>query len=356
MQQKIAPAKNLNLIQLLRGVASMLVVLMHATININENYSQPLFGNIFTFGGAGVDIFFVLSGFIITYSTKKSLVLTSNFTRFLKRRFVRIFPTYWIVITSLLIIQFVLPSFFTTHYSFDLTNLLSTYFLLPQHQMVNGVSWTLTYELFFYFLFSIAFLVKKNETRIGLVAVYVGILLLFPIIYPDAEKSTIWINLIAFPMNMEFFMGILAAVCIPKLNARIAVPFIVSGVFLFVLAAAFSNAGNTILPNTYNRVILFGIPSFFIITGLVKYETTKVVKMHSVLISLGEASYSLYLIHLPVIIGAIKLFGKLSLHTSNLVVHIFMIGVLTLVSIGSILFFKWIERPLIKKLNKVIKA
>jgi len=114
--------KNLQLIQVLRGVASLLVVLLHATINLNENGKTVFLLNFFSFGGAGVDIFFVISGFIITYTSFKGAASIKNFLPFISRRVIRIFPTYWIIITGFLLLQILLPSFYRTHYTFNFQN------------------------------------------------------------------------------------------------------------------------------------------------------------------------------------------------------------------------------------------
>jgi len=155
--------EHINLIQVLRGFASLLVVLYHLTANTQQILQKEFCFNFFSFGWSGVDIFFVLSGFIITYTSRKGIGQRDRLISFLRRRAIRIFPTFWIITGLFLLFQVILPSFYKTHYSFDLANLLSTFFLLPGHTMVNGVSWTLSYEIFFYFLFSFAFIIPKKE-------------------------------------------------------------------------------------------------------------------------------------------------------------------------------------------------
>ena len=147
---------NLNLIQALRGVASLLVVLYHASGNMTDKFNKEFCGKIFYFGSAGVDIFFVLSGFIITYSSFNLLNDRGNTGRFLYKRAVRIFPVYWMIITLFLFAQVIFPAYYRTHYNFEIGNIISTYFLFPGHAMVNGVSWSMSYELFFYLLFGIS--------------------------------------------------------------------------------------------------------------------------------------------------------------------------------------------------------
>jgi len=197
--------KNLQLIQVLRGIASLLVVLFHITGNFSETYHQHWLGNIFLFGNSGVDIFFVLSGFIITYSNRQYITKPTSIIKFLKKRAIRVFPIYWVVITFFIFLQIIFPTYYRTHYYLDIVNILNTYFLLLNHNMVNGVSWTLTYELFFYLLFVIALSVPHKKYTLLLLFAYFIFLLIVPIIIPTiSENQNSIIQLLVFPMNIEY--------------------------------------------------------------------------------------------------------------------------------------------------------
>jgi len=342
--------KNLNLVQVLRGVASLLVVFFHTTINSREIFGKDFCFNFFLFGGAGVDIFFVLSGFIITYTCARSITHTDKLLPFLRRRFVRIFPTYWIIITIFILIQLVLPSFYKTHYDFHTSNLVGTLFLLPGHTMVNGVSWTLSYELFFYLLFSIGFLLPNKKIAFVLSMLYALAIIGIAIAGYSFEPGNKWPFLCTFPMNVEFFMGVLAAALIPRIPQGSASPLLIIGVLLFLGGGIFTDQNLQLLPNVFNRVIIFGIPSFFIIIGLVKMELSKHINVHNILLSLGEASYSLYLLHLPIIVACMRFIAKFDLR-NNFILHTLLFLMIMIICCASILFFKWIEKPIIAKLS-----
>ncbi len=342
--------KNLQLIQLLRGIAALLVVFYHATSNAKEIFNKTFFFNFFLFGGAGVDIFFVLSGFIITYTSLKYIGHFNNLPSFLRRRFVRIYPAYWIIITLLLIAQLLLPSFYKTHYNFTFNNLISTYLLFPGHTMINGVSWTLTYELFFYLLFSLAFIISQKKYALLAALTYGFVLILLPVFNYNYTNQNLWANLVTFPMNTEFILGILAALIITGLPHKLNMLFIVGGTIIFLLNGVIIDTGFILVNNSFNRVILFGIPSFFIITGLVNYELNKIVSVPKLLMKLGEASYSLYLLHLPLLIAAFKMINKLNIK-SNFLIHCLSILIVCVICYTSILFYKFVEKPIITKLN-----
>ncbi len=344
--------KNLQLIQLLRGIASLLVVLLHCSRNSIETLHQHFFGNFFQFGGAGVDIFFVLSGFIITYTNLKFVGMPDHFNFFIKRRIVRIYPTYWIIISLFLLLQVMLPSFYKTHFSFDIKNILSTFFLFPGHAMVNGVSWTLSYEIFFYILFSLSFFIPAKKWSFYLAMLYAVVIILLPASGYNFKNENSWLNLLTYPMNVEFFMGVVAAVVIPKISQKTAMPLIITGIIIFLLNAILSNANYVFVNSTFNRVIVFGIPAFLIITGLVKYELANKIKVYTIFLLLGEASYSLYLIHLPLVAAAYKILFKFNVN-DNIVIHCIIILIVFTVCYCGILFYKFVEKPIITKLNSL---
>ena len=343
--------KNLQSIQTLRCIACLLVVFMHIAVTYYDTYHLPFLGNAFNFGGAGVDIFFVLSGFIITYSNTKSLTKPADIGKYLKKRIIRIFPIYWVIISIFLLLQVVLPFFYRTHFQYTVTNLLNTYLLLPNHTMLNGVSWSLTNELFFYLLFIVALLIPKKNYILLLFFIYLAFLILFPTVFNIKNTTNNFTFLLLFPMNIEFLLGIIVVLCIDKLPLKWCIPFLILGIVLFIIAAIFTNNGNFILNNAYNRVILYGLPSFIIILALVKYELNNHINIPSLFLKLGDASYSIYLFHLPLVAAFFKIAFKLHI-TNYLVILLLSSGLVIAICYIGITIYNKIEIPLIKWFNK----
>ena len=343
---------NLQFIQLLRGIACLLVAFLHISETYLSTYHTFFLGNIFKFGGAGVDIFFVLSGFIITYSNSQFLTKPSSITKFLKKRMIRIFPIYWIVISFLLLMQVALPFFYRTHYQFNGANLLNTYLLLPNHNMVNGVSWTLTNELFFYLLFTLALLVPKKKYSMILLFIYLGILLLFPILPFTKNSINGFTDSLFFPMNIEFLLGIIIVLLVDTVPKNWCIPLLITGVALFIFGATTTILGEQIFTNRYNRVLLFGLPSFLIILTLVKYELNTKIYIHNLFIKLGDASYSIYLFHLPLVAAFFKIIVKFNITNYAQILLLTAALVITICYMGIIIYEK-IEIPIIKWLNRV---
>lgn len=350
--------KTLVLIQLLRGIASVLVVLLHVTVNYKENTGYTYLWNIFNFGGSGVDIFFVLSGFIITYTNRQYLAKPSATGTFLKRRFVRIFPIYWIIAGFFLLMQLALPAFYNTHFDTGVGNLFNTFLLLPGHSMVNGVSWSLTNELFFYLLFTVALLIPGKKNSLYLMIGYFLSLLVVSVAFPQIAVGNPYKDLLFFPMNLEFFLGVIIVFIVDRVPVKWVNPLLAGGITLFVAGAAIHNKGvGMVSPDftgAFIRVWLFGIPSFLIILAVVKKELTSSVKMHPVFLHLGDASYSIYLLHLPVVAAFFKIAASLQT-SNNTVLFLLSCVLLVAVCVAGILIYRFIEKPLIKKLNSLLR-
>ena len=134
----------------LRGLAALSVVLFHFTNGSNPYYGQTL---VFTYGGYGVSLFFAISGFVI------SLTLNSKhrLLDFVKARFVRLYPIFW----ACLIFSYVITSLFGPE-SKKVSPLafLLNFSMAPQFlgaKPVDGASWTLQIELFFYIAIDVIF-------------------------------------------------------------------------------------------------------------------------------------------------------------------------------------------------------
>ena len=344
---------------MLRGIASILVVLYHMTTNFSETFHQSFLFNIFNFGGSGVDIFFVLSGFIIAYANKDYVANPSKTVTFLKRRFVRIYPIYWIIITGFLLVQFAFPLYYKSHFDLGVANFLNTYLLLPDHIMINGVSWSLTNELFFYLLFTVAILIPVKKYSLLLLVAYFILLIIFSFTNINISGGKGYGGLIFFPMNIEFLLGVFIVLIIEQISLKWVWPLLLTGSLLFLAGAYIFNHGINIIPAganyVLNRVVLFGIPSFLIILAVVKMELHRTVRVKKVFLYLGDASYSLYLVHLPLVAAFYKVIAKLHISNSWVLGILNAILFCTVCLIGILIYLK-IEKPLIKKLNRALSA
>ena len=178
-------SNRLESVQILRAVAAMGVVFTHAITRVSTTFPGAEGHSLFTsrrgqltVGDAGVDLFFVISGFIMLQVHWRDLGVRGTPLRFMSRRILRIVPIYWLLTTVALVFQIFAPSVFTTHFKgIDIWWIVGSYLFLPipipgsTISPLVGVGWTLNYEMFFYFVFSLMLLFQRRN---GLALLFLG--------------------------------------------------------------------------------------------------------------------------------------------------------------------------------------
>ncbi len=148
----------LRCLQACRAAAALLVVLFHTSegiVALPKYFAARPFGALFAFGGAGVDFFFVLSGFIIAHVHGGDVGRPERLRAYLTKRLTRIYPTYWAVLLPVLLVFLAVPSFGKGHERDPLVMFCSLVLLpLANSEPVLIVSWSLCYEVLFYGLFA----------------------------------------------------------------------------------------------------------------------------------------------------------------------------------------------------------
>src|SRR4028119_3314 len=148
MTKSSTPHKKLNLLQVYRGIAAVLVVLFHLNDMTQDRLKQDTFFNLFEAGWSGVDYFFVLSGFIMVYVHRSAIGKKDQLKSFLVKRAVRIYPIYWIITLTVWCLFLVIPDF-ANNQDLSLGNVIVSLLLIPQKdQFILEVGWTLTYEIY----------------------------------------------------------------------------------------------------------------------------------------------------------------------------------------------------------------
>ncbi|MGO3645136.1 MAG: acyltransferase family protein [Pseudoalteromonas sp.] len=268
-------------VQYLRAIAAFMVLLSHSIFKLKSNGSTLL--DWYQIGGYGVDLFFIISGFIMCLTIEKK---KESFFSFMKKRIVRIIPLYWVLTSVAFVIFLILPS--AVNSSGGETSVIASYFLIPigsKYLINNG--WTLSYEFYFYFIFSLCFIFgffQKQVTSLVLVFfVFMGVVFSF-----QSPLLTFLIN----PLLLEFILGIIAFKLIKNYRPSISLCalFIFFGVTGLILVNFFGGVATAL-----GRSLNGGLPMFFIFIGLVFLE--RKVKMNKPLYELGMSSYSLYLFH-----------------------------------------------------------
>jgi len=333
-------------IQYLRAIASILVVLSHiAWKNIQAGGSTMHWWH--EAGTFGVDIFFIISGFIMIYITANMHQQPNGVRIFLKKRFTRIVPLYWFYTLIALSIFFLMPE--KVNSAGGDTQILKSFFLLPlksEEDYLVGVGWTLHYEFLFYILFSFGLLLTRKMGNI-----MVSIFLLFSICYA-LFISMQDINYIFYSflnvIFIEFLLGMLLYHLlrkIPVIHWSISILSIMVGIFLF------SYFFNDHTLTSVHRIDT-AISAFLICFGVVSLEYIWKVKEFKLLSKIGDASYSIYLLHPFVLVAMVMLNEKLKevLPQSEyfLIILMFVVSL-----ISGYISHIWIEKPLIKITKKL---
>jgi exopolysaccharide production protein ExoZ len=288
-------------VQYLRGIAALLVVIYHASLKYGQATGSSA---VWSFGQSGVDLFFIVSGFIMSYTT--STRETSGLA-FFRARLVRILPLYWSLSLVALAVFIAAPQFVNS--SGGTTNVLHSFTLFPVGEKLliqNG--WTLSYEFWFYIVFALA-LATGRDRRLRRTSVALLALVAAGFLLPYKNAA---LEVATDPLLLEFVMGMAAFVYITYAPQKTAVNimFLIAGAALLT----FFSEGDYV----HYRVVCYGLPFMLVFGGLVGFE--RVLRnvpstiMTRLLRALGDSSYSLYLVH-PFALSFVAIcFRKLHLH------------------------------------------
>ena len=300
-------------LQALRGIAVLCVVLMHLKFSIWSFYTSACLPD--WLGGAGlacgVDIFFVLSGFVISMTAEKQ---SADSTEFMLHRVIRVMPLFWIASTPYL---YSLIHHLLTSGVHDFTFLWNSIFLIPffdKHHLTDSalpVGWTLSFEMWFYMLFSL-FLILWTAKKVPYFLIILFLLTSpIPFLYQGLWKFPYF----AFhPFCWEFALGCLAFLISKpyKLALSQSVVILFFGILGLIYGASnynwlgWHNEVRSSPELSAIRVLVWGGPSFLIVLGCVFMEKQVCLPpLITPLVFLGNASYSIYLTHIFV-------YGKMS--------------------------------------------
>ncbi|HHY0348101.1 TPA: acyltransferase family protein [Vibrio cholerae] len=203
-----------NNIQFLRAVACLLVIFAHIELGF---FKQDVDAGFFSFGSIGVDLFFIISGYIMMLVSTKYNDVLFNFTdsaHFLKRRLLRVIPlnTFFIILSIAITYAFLNFGYTNNYaiYHFPETKLSIVYFLQSTFFLhfgmasINAIAWTLQYEAIFYFLFSMSIFLGIDRFKFFSAFSF----LILSISLAGYNLSEFY-QVILSPLHLEFFMGII---------------------------------------------------------------------------------------------------------------------------------------------------
>ncbi len=331
-------------LQALRAIAALMVVGEHCIyLWLSRAVGQPN-ANFWMNGAAGVDIFFVISGFVMTVSLPGLAKYAHPIRTFLHRRISRIVPLYWLATTLKLLLIVLLPRL-ALHQGISWANVLGSYFFLPVANAdglvapVIVVGWTLNYEMFFYLSFAIAMLFQKKT--FGFLFVFLGGLASASFFSRPSWPAP---TALASPMLLEFLFGVaIAQLAIHGRRPGRLVSWLALGIGFVAIMTVFPHLPYESIGSRW-RFLIWGGPAAAIVIGAVGLEEFYGNSLPRWLISLGDASYAIYLIQtfvLPVVGVAIV---RLGLH-GNVALGVAILAGLPLSAIAGEIVHRFVEVP-----------
>ncbi len=346
------PATYHNL-QALRGVAIILVVLLHLA------NAEPLYGHgstalsVFSIlGAAGVDLFFVISGFVMATITRGTFRKKGSLPLFLYSRAARIYPPYWVFSLAVLAAHLLVPSLGDPQRwrEIDITRSL---LLLPQDRMpILVVAWTLVLELYYYCGVALSLLLPERFF-VGVVLAWAGSVTVMNLVFPRLAAEPGLAALVLFPLTIEFIAGCLLARIVHAGHRRWGAAFFTLGAMLLpALYAVYFACRPGQLPSAWERLALFGIPSVMMVYGACGMELAGAVRLPRFLMSVGDRSYTVYLTHVPVIVTVSQLYNRVAGagHADPIVA-----GMLRIAAVGAVgaAGYAVVEQPLHRAMRRV---
>ena len=330
--------KTLFSVQYLRALAAILVVYQHSTEQI-----PGLRAPVPTIGMAGVDLFFVISGFIMITITYSRPVGAGEFAL---RRIARIVPIYWFYTTLTAAAILLAPMFFRDS-QFTIPHYILSLLFVPHRDPGDfslspllKLGWTLNYEMFFYLVFSSTLLMAPRLRIPGLIAIFIALVATGWLIRPRAPILAVYTN----PIVLEFAFGALVGYAF--VTGRL---FQIGHKTAWVLIASGSVVGFMLSPyfGIVDRVIIYGLPAALVLSGCAALEATGGVSKRPLLRLVGDSSYSIYLAHLYGVVFLLRFaWPRLGLGILGIWWVAFVsVGIASAVAVG-VLSYLFLERPL----------
>jgi exopolysaccharide production protein ExoZ len=338
----MSQVRTLASIQYLRALAALMVVVLHLGVQWQRlGYQGPWPGWL----AGGVDIFFVISGFIMWTTTAEGSAGTLDFYA---RRIIRIVPLYWLLTALTVAIMLAAPHAVQSS-RYDGWHVLASFLFLPSINPASGQiepvlipGWTLDYEMFFYLLFGLT-LRWREGWRLVCTAAVLGA----PVVWHalTGQGQGVWL-FFTNDIVLEFVLGM--ALGRAYLHGGLRIGAAAGWLLLAAGALALALIGGSGLP----RLIGMGLPAAMIVTGALALERAQAVPHWPGLQKIGDASYSLYLVH-PMVLSAGEQLWRHAVRGGGLAAWlVFSVPALILSVAAALLFYRVLERPCTRLLSR----
>jgi exopolysaccharide production protein ExoZ len=328
-------------IQILRAVAACMVLASHIGTELVELAGRRGLASGFeiTPWATGVDIFFVLSGFLMLVTAADEAGRPSAAAAFIGRRIARIAPLYWLLTTALVLGSIALPGMLHMPIG-DAPHVVASYAFWPslrgdEIRPVLALGWTLEYEMFFYVLFALALILPRGWTVPALTGLMLGVVAAGEVLKPSGVAMQFWSS----PIILEFLLGVGCAVLYRRglrLTSAQGGVLVAVGLILLLLSGDAAAQRQSWLP-----LASVGLPALLVVAGAALSPSAGDGLFARIGIEIGAASYSLYLLH-PFILRTLRVLWD----RFEPPLGLFWIVAAVLVVLGSILLRRLVEDPM----------
>lgn len=349
------PRATLSGLQILRALAALMVMIYHTGYVLDDFYGFQAVSQYLRFGAAGVEIFFVISGFIIWHVHANDIGRADRAGRYAWRRFARIYPAYWIITLCVLVPALLVPGLVSAeklsagHIS---ESFLLVGFGFSQEMPILPQGWSLFHEVKFYLFFLLLIFMPKVVGRV--LCWVVSILTLLFVVMRLAGGGGDASGLTGFYLseyNFLFLGGAVVAHFLARSEKADGWRWsLAGGGVVFVFLALAEGLGVPVAPMW--RILGYGACGVLFVRGMVRIPEGVFVKagVFKPMKFLGNASYSLYLIHIPVFeVFARVVRAEHPVFVTGLWLAAAMLGCGLLAGCG---FYLFVEKPLLRLTRK----
>ena len=308
-------------VQVMRGLAAVAVAVYHTHLIL----AQPEYGGVDVLGAVasrgwlGVNFFFVLSGFIIMFAHINDVGKPDRVGNYLWKRFSRVYPVYWVFLTLFLVAAY--KGVGHPNFSWNAPNILSAYALVKLAEPLSlplQVAWTLFYEMTFYAVFAVLVL-NRTVGVVVLAGWMISILVCSLVLGYEPGLLQMWSDM----WGAYFLVGMCVYFLFRRLDRRWGMPILASGlVLLLVMGWKVASGRVSVTQKDPVALLLLAVPFALILLGGALGEQRYKWHPPKFLLSLGDATYSIYLVHSSVIsvVALVSFrFGAGNLATADLV-------------------------------------
>ena len=296
---------------MLRACAALLVCAGHLYGVDQRFFGGPVLPPAVQIGSAGVDLFFVLSGFLMVHVSRDTGRGWRAVAAFLAARACRIYPMWWLALAAICLVGVWRPDWVFAHTG-GVIHFAADFALWPTDRFpLLAIGWTLVHEVYFYLAFTLLLLLPRRWLPAAL-AVWMALAIAGDLALAAPGALPPWLRVATHPLTLEFGLGAAVGLLVARGARPAPAGLIACGLaWAFVAAAMAHEAPHLLLEQSWLRVLAFGPAWALVMWGCVGREQGTGRVTLRALTPIGDASYSLYLVHIAVLTAGARLLAPL---------------------------------------------